>query len=352
MARFWLLLRNEVKLARTALPIHLIAILQPAIMYLLFSLVMVRPTLDMHVVQPTSPAGRALLAAMAQVGAPQGAPYIRPLLVPASQTRDWPQVIRIEERNGRPIAVQRFGLVDSNLVKNMRNRLTAAALVLWNASLDGRAVTLAQRPWLPRDAPYTVYFGLAMLPLAAFLAAVFMGGALSAQDFELGTITEYRLAPIAPALVLAARVARLALAGLLAAGLLALVAGWRTGWWPAAPGQVALILLPMALIGGGVGISAGLLLRRSLPTLLVGLLTSLGGWILGSAFGLAAGFSGLYGQISALTPNTHAVALLFPHYYGAQVGEPRLSVLVLALYSLAALALAALVYRWRGRGHA
>jgi hypothetical protein len=347
MTRFRLLLLNEFRLARTALPIHLVAILQPSIMFLLMSLILVDPTFDMNVVHSETDEGRALVTAMREVGSPIGAPYINPIMVNVEEADGLPQVIVVETRDGVPTAVQRFGLIDSNQVKNMRNRLTAAALRLWNAALGGRAVTIKERPWLPRDVPYAVYFGIAMLPLAAFLAAMFIGGILTAQDFEFGTIAEYRLAPAAPALVLGARLTRLVLSALVSAGLLLIVVGWRTGAWPDSPWRVGLILLPVAITAGSLGITAGLFLRRSLPTLVVGLLTSLGGWILGSAFGLAAGFGGSYEQISRLTPNTHAVELLFPRYYGAAVGSPHLSVVVLVLLSVGMLALTVLAYHWR-----
>ena len=75
-----------------------------------------------------------------------------------------------------PTAFQRYGYIDSNLVKNLRNRLTAALLVLWNQQLGNRAVLVNEHPWLPQDVPYTVYFGMAMIPLAAYLAAAMIGG--------------------------------------------------------------------------------------------------------------------------------------------------------------------------------
>lgn len=347
MIRLRLLLLNEFKLARTALPIHGVAIFQPPVLFLLMSLVLVHPTWDMVVIGPATDAGQALVVAMREVGSPIAAPYINPVIVSPEEANGLPQVIAVEMHRGVPTAVQRFGLIDSNQVKNMRNRLTAAALRLWNGRLGDRGVTIEEHPWRPRDVPYAVYFGMAMLPMTAFLAAVFIGGVLTAQDFEFGTITEYRLTPIAPALVLGARLTRLVLSGLISAGLLLLAVGWRTGYWPDSLWRVGLILLPLAVTGGGLGITAGLLFRRSLPTLLTGLLTTLTGWILGSAFGLAAGFGGWYEWISRLTSNTHAVELLFPRYYGTEVGTPQLSAIVLVLFSGGMLILTVLVYRRR-----
>jgi hypothetical protein len=280
MRRFRLLLVNEIKLFRTAIPIHVVAMLQPTIMYVLMSAILVQPTFDMYVNRPTTGEGRDLVAAMREVGSPIGLPYINPVLV------DWDggtverQVVTIEDHDGTPVAVQRYGLIDSNLVKNLRNRLTAAGLRLWNAELGDRAVTVEEYPWLPHDVPYDLYFGMALLPMTAFLAASMLGAVLTAQEFELQTVV-------------------------------------------------------------------GLVMRRTIPAFLLALVGTFVGWIMGSAFGLAAGFGGLYERVSRLTPFTHAVELLFPRYFGTVVGSPVVSASVLASLSAAMVGLTALAYRWR-----
>ena len=257
------------------------------------------------------------------------------------------QVVAVEERGGVPTAVQHYGLIDSNLVKNFRNRLTAAALRLWNAELGDRAVTVEQHAWLPRDVSYNVYFGMALLPMTTFLAAAVIGAVLTAQEFEFRTVVEYRLAPAPLGLILGARLARLVLSALLSAGILLLAVGLVNDAWPGEVWLVGLILLPLAVMAGCLGIVAGLVLRKSIPAFLVALVASFVGWIMGSAFGLAAGFGAGYERISRLTPFTHAVELLFPRYYGATIGAPGISALVLVLMAGGMVALTALVYRWR-----
>jgi hypothetical protein len=348
MRRFQLLLRNEVKLFRTAVPIHLVAILQPTVMYLLMTVILVHPTFDMNVARPSSDhLGADLVAALKQVGSPIGLPYVHPILV------DWDggdvtrQVVVVEERAGVPVAVQYYGLIDSNLVKNFRNRLTAAALRLWSAELGDRAMTVEQHAWLPRDVSYNVYFGMALLPMTTFLAASVIGAALTAQEFEFRTVVEYRLAPTPVGLILGARLTRLVLSALLSAGILLLTVGLVNDAWPGAVWLVGLILLPLAVMAGCLGIVAGLVFRKSIPAFLVGLVASFVGWILGSSFGLAAGFGIGYQRISRLTPFTHAVELLFPRYYGAAVGAPVVSALVLALMAGGMVVLTGQVYRWR-----
>jgi hypothetical protein len=253
----------------------------------------------------------------------------------------------VEDRYGRPTAVQHYGLIDSNLVKNLRNRLTSAGLRLWNEELGDRAITVKEHPWLPRDVPYTVFFGMAMLPLTASLAASVLGAVLTAQEFEFRTILEYRLAPAPVALILGARLSRLVLSSLVAASILLVAVGLVNGIWPHSLWQVGLILLPVSAIAGCLGILAGLVIRKVILAFLVGLVSSFVGWLLGSAFGLAAGFGKEYAFISRLTPGTHAVELLFRHYYGTQIGAPLISALVLLSYTVGMVLLTSLAYRWR-----
>lgn len=347
MSRFRLLLVTEFKLFRTAIPIHMVALLQPTILYLLMSTILVHPTFDMYLDRPDSEAGRALVAAMEKVGSPIGAPYIQPIIIDWDGGEVARQVVTVESRDGRQTAVQYYGLIDSNLVKNFRNRLTAAGLRLWNEELGNKAVGVEERPWLPRDVPYTVYFGMALLSMTVSLSASIVGAYLTAQEFESQTIVEYRLAPVSMAWILAARMARLVILALISAAILLVTVGLLTGYWPAAPWLVGLILLPVAVIAGSLGILAGLVMRRVIPAFLVGLVASFVGWIVGSAFGLAAGFGGWYERISRLTPFTHATELLFRQYYGASIGRPLVSVLFLLILSAAMLVLMTLAYRWR-----
>jgi hypothetical protein len=280
--------------------------------------------------QPTTPEGQALVAAMDEVGSPVGMPYIKKHFVeniePITGQR---QVIHVEEREGVPTAVQRFGLIDSNMVKNFRNRLTAAAVILWNDSLGNHAVAIEQHPWLDKDVPYLVYFGMAMLPISAAVGSSILGGILMAQDFERGMILENRMSPISMGVILGARVVRLAFFGLLGAGCTILALGWLEHSWPESIWRVFITLAPVAVIYGCVGIIAGLHFQKTIPSFLVGLVVSMVGWLLGSAFGLSGGFSVGYESISRLTPNTHAVELMFPLFFGIQIGNPTFSTLIL-----------------------
>ena len=348
MRRFLLLLLHEFKLFRTSLPIHAVAILEPTVMYFLMTFILVQPTLSMNVTWPTTTEGQALVTAMREVGSPiNERAYIDPVLTDLTEPVNVRQVITVETRKDTPTAIQHFNLIDSNLVKNYRNRLTSAALLLWDASLGDRAVTVVQFPSLPRDISYNIYFGVAMLPLAVFLAASMLGGMLTAHDFEFNTILEYRLAPVSAWLVLAARLLRLILTALAGAGLMLLSIGLLNGYWPHSAGRIFLIVLPLAVIAACLGVSVGLLTRKTLPAFLIALVTSFFCWIVGDAFKPAAGIGGLYEALSRFMPNTYTVEWLFPQFYGVEIGSSMHSAIILCLIAIAMMTLTLLIYQRR-----
>ena len=347
MKRFRLLLLNEFKLFRTTIPIHVIGIFQPALMFSLMAMILITPTFDMRVAHPTTPLEHKLVSAMQEVGSPIGEKYINPVLVDPIPSGNFTgaQVIIVESRNGTSTAVQRFGLIDSNIVKNLRNRLTAVALSLWDTSLVGYSITLEQKPWLPRDIPYTVYFGMAMLPLSAFLSASLIGAFLAAQEFEFNTIIEYRLSPISMSLILGTRLVRLSLTGLISSIVLMIGIGIVAGFWPSSWASAGLISLAMATLGGCLGTTVGLFLQNTLPAFVINLAASFFIWILGSAFGLSAGFGGAYEAVSRWMPNTYAVELLFPLYYRVEIGASRPGVIILATACLLMISVTMITYR-------
>jgi hypothetical protein len=340
-------LRNELNLFRTSIPIHLVAMIQPAVFYLLMSAILVHPTFDMNVDRPSTQLGWELVAAMKKVGSPIGSPYIKPVIVAASDSDGLRQVITIENQNGDETITQHYGLIDSNIVKNFRNRLTAAALKLWNRELMDRAIQVEEHPLLAEDMPYTVYFGMALLPMAVTLTASIVGGVQTAQEFEYNTILEYRLAPAPVGIVVGARLIRLVIISFISGSILLIAIGLVSGIWPQALIKVVLTLLPMGVIAGSLGIIVGLLAQKSIPALLVGLVTSFTSYLMGSAFGLAAGFNQTYEFVSRITPNTHTVELLYPRYFHTRVGNPWISIIYLTTLSLCLVLLTMLVYRQR-----
>lgn len=348
MRRFLMLLRNEFRLLRTALVVHIIAIIQPTLMFLLMSVVMVFPTFDMYVVQSGDPAHQQLVTAMEQVGSPIGLPYIHPILIdPLNEIHR--QVIEVTEQDDVPTAVQHYGYIDSNLVKNLRNRLTASLLILWNQELGKQAITINEYPLMDWDVSYLVYFGMAMIPLAVYLAAAMTGGYLIAQDFEHNTILEYRLSPTPYSLILAVKLTRLVLTGLLGGAILYLAVGLSTGSWASSALMVVLAMLPIALIAGCIGLIGGLVTRSSLPSFLIALASAFLFWLMGSGFGLAAGFSPIFEHVSRLIPNTPVIEMVFPYFYsGLRVASnPTGAALLLGGYCVSLLGLVVLIYRRR-----
>jgi hypothetical protein len=187
MRRLLLLLAFEVRLVRTAIPLHAVAIIQPSVLLLLMGWVFLTPTFEMWVVQPDDAPGEAVVEAMSRVRSPE-LPYIAPVLVEAGADVGPRQLIEVGLVDGRATAVQTFPLIDSNIVKNLRNRLTAALVVLWDDALGGRAVGVRERPWLPKDLPFVLFFGLAALPMGAFISPAMTGAFLTARDFEEGSV--------------------------------------------------------------------------------------------------------------------------------------------------------------------
>lgn len=348
MRRFSLLLRNEFKSFLTAPVVHLIAILQPTLMYILMSVIMVVPTFEMRIVNPSSNLGARFIAAVEEVGSPIGPDYIEPIIVD-DPSPGFRQVVEIIETDGNSTALQTYGYIDSNLVKNLRNRLTAALLVLWNIDLGDQGIIIHEHPWLPNDIPYTVYFGMAMIPLAAYLAAAMIGGYLMAQEFENGTILIYRLSPTSYPLILAAKLTRLMIIALTGAGILYLFLGLITGIWSSSFLAVFVILIPLILIASCIGLAAGLITRSSLPSFLISLASAFAFWLVGSGFGLAAGFSTIFEKISRLIPNTLIIEMMFPYfYYGRQVAaHPLAAKLQLIGYTLSMLIVLVFIYQKR-----
>jgi len=312
------------------------------------STIMVVPTFEMRIVNPASAIGNDFIAAAKEVGSPIGPDYIEPILVEEASPGHR-QVIEIIEVDGKPTALQRYGYIDSNLVKNLRNRLTAALLVLWNNELGDQGITVQEYPWLPNDIPYTVYFGMAMIPLAAYLAAAMIGGYVMAQEFESGTILAYRLSPTSFLAILTAKLTRLMITALTAVVILYVALGLITGVWSSSFLAVLAILMPLILIASCIGLIAGMITQSSLPSFLIALASAFAFWLIGSGFGLAAGFSPLFEKISRLIPNTPVIEMLFPYFYFSKqvAAHPLGAKLQLSGYTITLLIVVILVYKDR-----
>jgi hypothetical protein len=144
--------------------------------------------------------------------------------------------------------------------------------------------------------------------------------------------------------ILAARIIRTTLFGYFAAGVLFTVMWLLSGYTPRSWILAAVFLLPLCLIGSSLGIIIGLGIRRPLPAFVLSLAATFVFWLLGGAFGLPSGFNRYYEIVSRFIPNTHVVELLFPLFYGIQIGTPLISAGILVLQSLLVLLIVARVY--------
>jgi hypothetical protein len=345
MARHFIrLIWNEFLLVRSNLAVLLIAVFQPALLYFLMTLVLVHPTFDLNFVPSDNPDDERLLQAMNEVGVQSGVPYINPIILSTPSFSTGSQYIQIVEDGGVPVAVQHFALVDSNMVKNYRNRLTAAGLIVWNEELGRGGIKITEKPLLPVDVPYRVYFGLAVAPMAAFLATMLIGATSTTHDFENDTFLEYRLSPLHTGRIMAARIMRTMLFGYFAAGVLFIMIWLLSGYKPHSWIMSAVYLLPICLIGSSLGVSIGLAIRRPLPAFVLSLASTFVFWLLGGAFGLPSGFNSYYQIVSKFIPNTHVVELMFPLFYGIQVGTPIISAGILVVQSMLSLLIVGRLY--------
>jgi len=343
--RLFLLIVCEFRMSRTSIPIHLLAILQPTLLFLLMAIILVHPTFDMNVIDSNIPESSRFISAMDSVRSPIGEPYIKPILVDEKTATTLRQVITIEKDQKKAIAHQRFALIDANLVKNYRNRLTATLLHLWNEDLGSKSVTIREHPTVGRDLPYTAYFGLGLLPMAVMLATILIGSTFVAQEFEDKTVLELKMAFAPIFLILCARLVRLLVFGCIAGFVLVAAIGLSTNVWPLSFLNIGAIFLIVGIIGGSLGTIIGLMAKRLLPCFISSLVVTITCWVFGSSFGPAESFGGNYELISKFVPNTYAVKMLFPNYFGLNLGSAVSSAVILALFCALFLWLSHFVYK-------
>jgi hypothetical protein len=330
MKRFFLFLRSEKNFLLTHKVILMVALLQPALMYMLMGLVFIEPTFDLKVSPPQTSMESHFIDAIQRVGIQSGVPYINPVIVEREDTELVRQYINMESAGDQLIVNQAFGKIDSNLVKNLRNRVTAAALIYWQDELGDKAILLEEHPLLPHDVPFIAYFGLALIPMGIFLSAGITTAIISTYDFETGTILEIRMAPRPGWQQMLVQFIRIIAIGLLSAGINIISVGIISGVWPQ---QVLALVFPfslLALIGGCVGMFAAFITRKALPAFLITLVVSMLNWLFGDAFGLSSGFSGWYETLSTFAPNHYLVEIMFPSYYNLQAGSIQTAIIVLA----------------------
>jgi len=329
MRRFLTLLRVELVMARMSLPVHLVAAIQPTVFFFLLALILVNPSMTMIGASSEDERAQAFYWELDNLHSPEGVTYVDLELVDTDSGSGLEQFISFEDLGDQLQITQAFGLIDSNRVKNYRNRLTAAALQVWNEKLQIKAVNIVERPWLENERAFSVYFGLALLPFAVILSSAIVGAVSGAQEFEKETITEVRLAPVFGWLPLAARIGRLGILSSISVGLLLVALGLTTGVWPSSLLRLFFILLLLALIGAALGITLGMVFKKTMPAYVGALSLAISGWIFGGGLGLPSGFGGIYETISYLTPNANAIYLIFPEFYGKTVGNQVLAVVAL-----------------------
>ena len=106
-------------------------------------------------------------------------------------------------------------------------------------------------------------------------------------------------------------------------------------------------LIPIGITAAGLGILAGLVFKRTIPSFVISLALSFTLWILGSAFGLAQGFGGLYARLILLTINTHTVYLIFKQYFGFNAVPVMDSTIILIIIAASTTLITSAIYQKR-----
>lgn len=221
------------------------------------------------------------------------------------------------------------------------------------------AVALFERDHLPRAQsiswnidytyPHTVGF-LPFLALSILSAALLLGGLLEgglgmAREWEAGTIRELMLSPARPVTIVAGKlVAAFLLA--LAGAVVSVAAALALGVPLAGAGAAAGVMLAVLCVFVSVGLAVGTLLRSQRLVL-----------PLSFAVGLPLFFlSGPFGPMEWSSPGALGLARLFPIYYANGLLQraffgfwplgvsPQAASLVLATWTVAALAAAVVLY--------
>jgi ABC-type multidrug transport system permease subunit len=332
MKRLGLFLQSELKLLLVHRVVLMVALIQPALMYALMSMVFVEPTFDMNIQAAQTPQEEQYLQAMQRVGIESGVPYINPVI---TNDANWiRQYVTMDTQENTLSVNQTFGNIDSNMIKNFRNRVTAAALIYWQDNLGDQAILIDQQPLLPRDVPYITYFGMALIPMGIFLGTAITSAIGTAFDFENGTILEMHMSPRPDWQYLLVQFMRMIVIGSLSAAINICAVGWISGVWPTGIYGIITPVWLLSLAGGSLGMLAGFITKKALPAFLISLVVSLLNWLFGNSFGLASGFAGWYETFSTFAPNRYLVEILFPHYYHVQAGTISQSWLMLGSFTV------------------
>lgn len=217
---------------------------------------------------------------------------------------------------------------------------------------DQVVVTARESDIQASDTGYVPYLAVSIVVAGLMLASLLQGSVNTARDYDLGTIKELALAPVSRFAIGVGKVlGAAALAGVSALVLLAVVI-LLIGVHPLHPLEVlgfGLLILAAFL---ALGVLVGTLVRRqqAIPLSIAAVLPL---FFLSGPFGPANWLGAIPGAIASVSPLTYAVAAFQHAFHGYQTAPQDLTVdtIVLAAFTVAAVAVAAFVFGRRGARH-
>jgi ABC-2 type transport system permease protein len=253
---------------------------------------------------------------------------------------------------GQTTVVQvRIDNVDVDLTNDVQRAMPAAIVIFGHkAGFSGIRAEVEEHDWIPHDTDYVPYLAVSALALAGFVITASLSALAVAREWEVGTITLWRVSPASPTALLAGKLLATSLValGALAAAVLAVVIGY--GVHPKAPLTLAVVLVASVVIFSCMGAWLGAILRRTLPVvpLTFGLVLPL---YMDSGALEPTRFDGDPIWIVAhLTPLYYAVGVLEWTFHGLQVTPEPIPVDLLVLVAFAVAAILVVRGALQGRG--
>ncbi|MHB9144461.1 MAG: ABC transporter permease [Symbiobacteriia bacterium] len=301
-----------------------IGVLAPFLLFAVFYLIWMADIQEpIEVVNQAGTAGEPFVQAMGEIRMPNGTPYIRvERQDPAALTRDpGSYLVTVEipaSFQQEPRLIVHYGAEQENSVKNYINRIHQAASQYLAGRLGFTPIRLLESPRYPTDIVTIQSMAVMLMTYAFLLSACLFGGVLVAREYEDHTVKLIQVAPSSAALVLLAKGTVALLLTLLAGSVYTAAVYLLTGAAPGHPFLFGGAGLLLAVMGAALGMTVGLLLRRSVPVFLAVLVGNLALWIVSWAAGMMSAFSRLFQTVLGLLPYLHGINLFWQSYFGGK----------------------------------
>ena len=229
--------------------------------------------------------------------------------------------------------------VDVDLTDDIERAVPSALAAFGRAhGFAGIRVVAAERDLIPHDTGFIPYLVVSALALDALVVAGVLGAVAMTREFEAGTLSQWRLAPVASGWLLAGKLAGAAAVSSAAIGVAAIVVFAGYGIAPLHAVTTFAALLLCVAIFTCMGSCVGALLRRSLPVaaLFFGLALPL--YIDSGALEPERFDGNVIWAIAHASPVYYAVGVLEQAVHGLRVTPEPVSADVAVLVAWAALA--------------